>query len=153
LLQDTEPTSSPTKCDEDGHIAKILNWTVDQNDPQRIMRAGMYGCTRCDATSEVLWEGFGEVNTKSNCAETASCMCFKCRARSVQMNAGDAKGAIVAGGMTQKKWDKELDAYRAARKQGIQPDSTRTKDINKAVELSNKHGKAYDGGSPTKGLA
>jgi hypothetical protein len=68
------------------------------------------------------------------------------------MNAGDAKGAIIEGGMTQKKWDKELDAYKAARKQGIQPASTKMKDIKKAVDISNKVGKAYDAGSPTGGI-
>lgn len=45
----------------------------------------------------------------------------------------------------QKAWDKELQSYRDARAQGIQPDSTRTPDIRKAVEWSNQHGTAYDG--------
>lgn len=44
----------------------------------------------------------------------------------------------------QKKWDKELAEYRSARAQGIQPASTRTKDIRKAVEISNKTGRAFD---------
>lgn len=78
--------------------------------------------------------------------------CFGCKVMGLQMNAGDAKGSIIAGGMTQKAWDKELDLYKEARKQGIQPDSTKAKDIKKAIDLSNKYGKAYDGGSPTKGI-
>lgn len=44
---------------------------------------------------------------------------------------------------TQKKWDAELDSYRAAVRQGMQPESTRTKDINAAVQWSDKHGRAY----------
>lgn len=38
--------------------------------------------------------------------------------------------------------DKELDAYRAARKQGIQPKTTKLKDINAAVRVSDRLGRA-----------
>jgi hypothetical protein len=78
--------------------------------------------------------------------------CFGCKALSLEMNAGDAKTAIINGGMTQKAWDKELAAYKSATAQGIQPASTKMKDIKKAVDISNKYGKAYDAGSPTGGL-
>lgn len=44
----------------------------------------------------------------------------------------------------QKKWDKELDLYKSARAQGIQPASTKTRDIRKAIEISNKTGRAFD---------
>lgn len=44
---------------------------------------------------------------------------------------------------TQVKWDRELDSYRSAVAQGMQPESTRTKDIQKAVQWSEKHGQAY----------
>lgn len=44
---------------------------------------------------------------------------------------------------TQKRWDRELDSYRSAVSEGMQPESTRTKDIRKAVEWSDKHGQAY----------
>jgi hypothetical protein len=46
--------------------------------------------------------------------------------------------------MSQKKWDKELDLYRSARKQGIQPAGTSTRQVQKAIDDSNKVGKAYD---------
>jgi hypothetical protein len=36
-----------------------------------------------------------------------------------------------------------LDAYRAARSQGIQPDGTKLNKIRKAVELSDKVGAPY----------
>jgi hypothetical protein len=78
--------------------------------------------------------------------------CFGCKALTLQMNAGDAKEAIREGGMTQKAWDKELDAYKQARAQGIQPASTKMKEIKKAVDISNKYGKAYNASSPTGGL-
>jgi hypothetical protein len=38
--------------------------------------------------------------------------------------------------------DRELDAYRSARKDGIQPKSTKMKDIQKAVRLSDSLGVA-----------
>lgn len=66
--------------------------------------------------------------------------CFMCRVSTVSMNAGDAKSGVDMGA---KKVNKELDLYREARKQGIQPDSTKTKDIQKAIEVSNKTGHAY----------
>lgn len=48
---------------------------------------------------------------------------------------------------TQKRWDAELQAYRDARRQGIQPKTTKMKDIRQAVEISNRSGKAYDAGT------
>lgn len=48
----------------------------------------------------------------------------------------------------QKEWDSELDRYEAAVKQGIQPMSTRTADINLAVEASNEMGVAFDASAP-----
>lgn len=45
---------------------------------------------------------------------------------------------------SEKAKEKELGEYAAARKQGIQPASTFTKDIRHAVEMSNKTGRAYD---------
>lgn len=78
--------------------------------------------------------------------------CFGCKVSTLQMNAGDAKGNIINGGMTQKAWDKELALYKQARAQGIQPATTRTKDIRKAIDISNEVGKPYDAGSPTKGI-
>lgn len=46
-------------------------------------------------------------------------------------------------GTKQKKWDRELQAYRDARSQGIQPDSTNMPDIQKALKASDRAGAAY----------
>jgi hypothetical protein len=46
-------------------------------------------------------------------------------------------------GTAQKKWDRELDSYRRARKEGIQPDGTRQKKIDEARRLSDTAGAAY----------
>jgi hypothetical protein len=43
----------------------------------------------------------------------------------------------------QRRWDYELDLYRQARAQGIQPDSTNLNDINKALRLSDETGARY----------
>ena len=44
-----------------------------------------------------------------------------------------------------KKDDKELSSYYSAVKQGIEPISTKQKDIDAAVNISNEMGKAFDG--------
>lgn len=46
-------------------------------------------------------------------------------------------------GTRQKRWDAELELYRHARRQGIQPDSTNRPHIEKALELSDMRGAAY----------
>lgn len=45
----------------------------------------------------------------------------------------------------QKKWDRELDSYKAARAQGIQPRSTKSRDIETAVKVSDMTGVAFQG--------
>ena len=45
----------------------------------------------------------------------------------------------------EKKDNKEIQSYWDATKQGIEPRSTRQKDIDAAVKLSNEAGKAFDG--------
>ena len=66
--------------------------------------------------------------------------CFGCKASTVDLNPGEASTRLT---MSAKKWDNELALYRSARSQGIQPDSTKTKDIRKAIDISNKTGVAY----------
>lgn len=46
-------------------------------------------------------------------------------------------------GTRQKKWDRELARYAAARKQGIQPDGTTMRKVVEAERLSDKAGAAY----------
>lgn len=43
----------------------------------------------------------------------------------------------------QKKADKNLDAYAEARQYGIQPKSTRERDVQAAVRFSDKTGNAF----------
>lgn len=48
----------------------------------------------------------------------------------------------------QKAWDKELDRYEAAVKQGIQPASTQTKHIIAAEEVSQQLGVPFKADAP-----
>ncbi len=66
--------------------------------------------------------------------------CFGCKASTLDLNPGEANSRLT---MSAKKWDNELALYREARRQGIQPDSTKTKDIRKAIDISNKTSTAY----------
>lgn len=63
------------------------------------------------------------------------------RAARVGIAAGESAPASIAQG---KRWEKELTTYADARRQGIQPASTKQKDINAAVALSNKVDKPFD---------
>ena len=66
--------------------------------------------------------------------------CFMCKVSNVALQTGDANSSRS---MSKSALDKELGLYREARSQGIQPDSTKTKDIQKAIEVSNRTGHAY----------
>ena len=46
-------------------------------------------------------------------------------------------------GTAQKKWDRELESYHRARKEGMQPDGTTQGKIDQARRLSDKAGAAY----------
>ena len=75
--------------------------------------------------------------------------CFGCKGLSLQMNAGDADSRRS---MPTKAFNKELDAYKEARAQGIQPAGTSMKKIQEAVKASDILGKPYDSNkmAPTK---
>lgn len=66
------------------------------------------------------------------------------RASNLEFGTGDANSNVT---QPKKKFEAELQAYRDARKQGIQPTGTSMAKIQQAVDLSNKVGKAFDGDS------
>jgi hypothetical protein len=68
--------------------------------------------------------------------------CFGCKVMSLQLDPGAAKGNGVP---TAKAHDKELGSYYSALRQGIEPVSTKQKDIDAAVRLSNDTGRAFNG--------
>jgi hypothetical protein len=65
--------------------------------------------------------------------------CFGCKGLTLQMNTGDAKRDIP-----DKKWNSELQAYRDARAQGIQPAGTTMRHVQEAHRASEVLGKAYN---------
>jgi len=69
--------------------------------------------------------------------------CFGCKGLSIQMNAGDADSRRS---MSNKAFNKELDAYKEARAQGIQPNGTSMTKIQEAVKASEIMGRPYDAG-------
>lgn len=44
-------------------------------------------------------------------------------------------------------WDRELETYRSAREQGIQPAGTTLQATRQALDISDATGKAFDAGS------
>lgn len=48
----------------------------------------------------------------------------------------------------QKTWDSDIHAYKDARRQGISPAGTSRKQINDAVEISQRTGHAFDAANP-----
>jgi len=67
--------------------------------------------------------------------------CFGCKVLGLQMNSGDASSQKQT---SNKKWDSELEAYRSARAEGIQPAGTTIKKIQEARRASDVMGKAFD---------
>ena len=129
------------------HVSKVIEWGFDEN---RNYKATKYGCTKCDDTSGLPFTSTDDIfNDHTDCSSD----CFRCKIRTLQLSPGDAAGHIIASGTTQKKWDKELDFYRQARKDGIQPEGTSTASIEKAYKASEVLEKAYNGNSMPKSEA
>ena len=67
--------------------------------------------------------------------------CFGCKIGTLQLSVGSARSEGVPSA---KEHDKELGSYFDATRQGIDPISTKQKDIDAAVRLSNDMGTAFD---------
>ena len=126
-----------TNCD---HATKVLNWEYKLEDGNMNEYPSLYGCTKCDATSTSPFPSWESLNLDhSNCDEEP---CFGCKARGLQLEVGAARNDGI---MTAKQHDRELGSYYDAVRQGIEPVSTRKKDIDAAVRLSNDTGVAFNG--------
>ena len=68
--------------------------------------------------------------------------CFGCKLGTLELSTGDSNGKRI---MSSKAFDGELNAYYDATRQGIEPVSTKKKDIDAAVKLSNETGVAFNG--------
>lgn len=133
-------TSQQSDCD---HISKVAEWGYRLTDGQVHEYVTLWGCTKCDATSDTLWESketFVKID-HSNCAYDP---CFGCKAKGLQFGTGDANGKVIDSNTTQKKWNAELEAYRTARAQGMQPAGTTRAHVEEAYRASEALGKAYN---------
>ena len=117
------------------HISRVKEWGFDEAHNFRVTQ---YDCLLCGLVSEIPFKDEENIDIDHvNCDDD----CFGCKARSLQLNTGDANSSKA---MSNKKWNGELDAYRAARAQGIQPAGTSMAHVKAAVEASNAMGQAYD---------
>jgi hypothetical protein len=130
------------KQSECNHITKVIKWSYNLIDGDMVPYVSIFGCTNCNETSDVPFESdeFAQVD-HDNCDKST---CFGCKAKSLQLSAGDASGNKL---MTKKKHDSELEAYRRARKQGIQPAGTTMAKIEEAHKASEVLGEAYKAGA------
>lgn len=71
--------------------------------------------------------------------------CFGCKIGTLELGTGDASRDIP-----DKKWNSELQAYRDARAEGIQPSGTTRRHVEEARTASETLGKAYDADSMPK---
>lgn len=124
------------ECD---HIHRVAKWGLDESSNYKV---DIWDCASCGTVLDnPRYRTDGEVyHDPSFCEDEA---CFACKIQTLQLSAGEASSSVARTGYTVKKWDSELDAYRNARAQGIQPKTTKLKDIRKAVDISNKTGTAF----------
>ncbi len=119
------------------HTSRVIDWKLDENTNYV---PSIYGCTECEITSnEPLSNGNISSHEHTEYVEG----CFGCKAKTLQLSTGDANSGLISNGWTNKKWNSELDLYRKARAEGIQPDGTSRAQIEKAMEVSDKTGHAY----------
>jgi len=117
------------------HITRVKEWgfTIEHD-----FYVALYDCVLCGLESKVPFKEEEKIDIDHvNCDDN----CFKCKAQTLQLSTGDANSQKS---VSNKKWNGELDAYRAARAQGIQPAGTSMAHVKAAVEASNVMGKAYD---------
>ena len=125
-----------TNCN---HTTRIKHWTYSLIDGNMIPKPSTYDCLHCGEESTEPFPYQDVFVDHSNCKEEP---CFGCKARYLQLSVGDARHDGV---MSAKQHDKELGSYFDAVRQGIEPISTKQRDIDAAVKFSNEMGTAFDG--------
>jgi len=125
--------SQQSNCD---HITKVLEWEYVLEEGQMYQRVSSYGCVNCDAVSDTPFITEDVFTDHSNCKFDP---CFGCKAKTLQLNAGDATRDIP-----DKKWTAELNEYKKAKAEGIRPAGTTYAHIEQARAASETLGKAYN---------
>jgi hypothetical protein len=128
-------TSQRSNCD---HITKVVKWGYNLIDGDMVSYVALYGCTKCAETSDspFISEDFKAID-HTKCGGPFEC--FGCKAKGLQLNTGDATRDI-----SDKKWTSELQSYRDARAQGMQPGGTSRAHVEAAYAASETIGKAYN---------
>ena len=122
------------------HISRVKEWGFNEHHD---FIATLWDCVLCGVESQVPFKDNEVIINHSECGED----CFGCKAKGLQLNTGDASSQKI---MSNKKWDGELNEYRKARAQGIQPAGTTMAAIQEAYRASEVMGKAYDADTMTK---
>lgn len=122
------------------HISRVKEWGFNEHHD---FIATLWDCVLCGVESQVPFRDDEVIINHSECGED----CFGCKAKGLQLNTGDASSQKI---MSNKKWDGELNEYRKARAQGIQPAGTTMAAIQEAYRASEVMGKAYDADTMTK---
>lgn len=118
------------------HINQVAEWGwADENFGPSLWKCGWCGLE----SKERFYEYEEEAVDHTKCGGPKKC--FACKARTLSVSTGDANSKML---MPQKKWDAELNAYKSAIDQGIEPATTNMADITAAVALSDAAGKAFD---------
>lgn len=72
--------------------------------------------------------------------------------RSKSLRVGYCQSAKGLDSTRQKRWDAELNLYKSARDQGIQPAGTKSSQIRKAFDISDRTGRAFDASAASGGM-
>lgn len=91
-------------------------------------------------------------NCSAGCATQDHATYGEC-IRSKSLRVAYCQSAAGLDATRQKRWDSELDEYRAAVRQGIEPESTALRDTRAAVAWSNANGTAYSEEKATEVVA
>ena len=110
------------------------NYNVDDATKAALIAGGV-GVTEANFTEVQGQMGLHQRQTHPEYVEG----CFGCKIQLLELSTGDAKRDI-----SDKKWVGELDAYKEARAQGIQPAGTTHKHIQQAYAASEVLNKPYN---------
>ena len=119
------------------HISRVTEWGFTE---AHDFVATAYDCVLCGEKSPTPFPHEDSVVNVDH-TECDNNPCFGCKAKGLQLNTGDANSQKS---MSNKKWNNELDAYRDARSQGIQPSGTSMAHVKAAVDASSVMGRAFD---------
>jgi hypothetical protein len=119
------------------HITRVTEWGFTE---AHDFLATAYDCVLCGKKTSKPFPHEDQVANIDH-TECDANPCFGCKARGLQLNTGDANSQKS---VSNKKWNGELDAYRSARAQGIQPSGTSMAHIKAAVEASDVMGRPFD---------